>query len=75
MTNFHDIADINLPFPNCSPFHISSQYQSGKNNLIEKLENNSFSKEMFKFKFQVSSFLLVIIKYIHKINLHKFTLC
>ena len=48
MINFHDLADINLPFLNSSPFYISSQYQSGKNRLIEKLENNNFSKEMFK---------------------------
>ena len=48
MTNFHDIADINLPFPKCSPFYISSQYQTGKKHLIEKLENNNFSKDMIK---------------------------
>ena len=46
--NFHNIADNNLPFVNCSPFYISCQYQTGKNHLIEKLENNNFSKEMIK---------------------------
>ena len=48
MTNFHDLADINLPFPKCSPFFISSQYQTGRKHLIEKLENNNFSKNMIK---------------------------
>ena len=48
MTNFHDLADINLPFPKCSPFSISSQYQTGRKHLIEKLENNNFSKDMIK---------------------------
>ena len=49
ITNFHNLADINLPFLNCSPFYISSQYQNGKNRLIEKLKNNNFSKQMFKY--------------------------
>ena len=48
MNNFHDLADINLPFPKCSLFFISSQYQTGKKGLIEKLENNNFSKDMIK---------------------------
>ena len=48
MINFHDLADINLPFLNCSPFYISCQFQTGKKHLIEKLENNNFSKEMIK---------------------------
>ena len=48
MTNFHDLADINLPFPKSSPFSISSQYQTGRNHLIEQLENNNFSKDMIK---------------------------
>ena len=47
MTIFHDLADINLPFPKCSPFLISSQYQTGKKHLIEKTEN-IFSKDMIK---------------------------
>ena len=46
--NFHNIADNTLPFNNCSPFFISCQFQTGKKHLIEKLENNNFSKEMIK---------------------------
>ena len=46
--NFHVLADFSLPFSNCSPFYISYQFQTGKKHLIEKLENNNFSKEMIK---------------------------
>lgn len=46
--NFHNLADINLPFSNCSSLTITCQLQTGKNHLIEKLENNNFSKEMIK---------------------------
>ena len=48
MISFHDLADINLPFLNCSSFYISCQFQTAKKQHIEKLENNNFSKEMIK---------------------------
>ena len=35
-----------LPFHNCSFFTISHMYSSNKNNVLEKMENNNFSKNM-----------------------------
>ncbi len=52
--NFNFIADYNLPFINCFPFYISSQYQTGIKKLTEKLENNHFSKEMIKHVIKIS---------------------
>ena len=37
-----------LPFHNCSFFTISHMYSSNKNKLLEKLENNNFSKNMLE---------------------------
>ena len=48
MMNIHDLADASLPFPNCSPFFITCQYLTDKKHVIQKLENNNFSKEMIK---------------------------
>ena len=45
---FHKYADNNLPFVDCSPFVISQLFQTGKNQFIDKLENNNFTKEMLK---------------------------
>ena len=33
-----------LPFFNCSNFTISQLFQTAKNNILETLQNNSFSK-------------------------------
>ena len=51
---FHIIANINLPFKDCSPFSISQQFLTGKNILIEKLENNNFTKDMLKYVNEIS---------------------
>ena len=37
-----------LPFYYCSPFSISQLSQSRKNNFLESLETNNFSKNMTK---------------------------
>ena len=37
-----------LPFHSCSTFSLTQLFQTGKNNVIEKLESNNFSKSMIK---------------------------
>ena len=37
-----------LPFHSCSTFTLTQLFQTGKNNVIEKLESNNFSKNMIK---------------------------
>ena len=37
-----------LPFATCSPFFLSQLFQSDKNEVIEKLKANNFSKNMIK---------------------------
>ena len=37
-----------LPFASCSPFLLSQLFQSDKNEVIEKLKANNFTKNMIK---------------------------
>ena len=37
-----------LPFATCSPFLLSQLFQSDKNNVLEKLKGNNFTKNMIK---------------------------
>ena len=45
---FYQLANKTLPFKECSPFTISQQFITSRNQFIEKLENNQFTKEMLK---------------------------
>ena len=52
---FHDLSHLALPFRTLQSFFISCLFQSSKNSLLEKLENNNFTKEMIEHVNEISN--------------------
>ena len=51
---FHDLSHLALPFRTLESFFTSCLFQSSKNSLLEKLENNNFTKEMIEHVNEIS---------------------